>query len=225
MEGGFETCGITEIFGEFRTGKSQLCHQLCVTCQLPSEQGGANGKAIFIDTEGTFRPERCVAIAKRYGMDEDVVLDNILYARATNVEHQTQLLIMAAKQMCGGDYALLVIDSSTALYRSDFQGRGQLAERQQHLGGFLRNLIRMAYILGIAVVITNQMVSCPDSGPYSGPSVKPIGGNIMAHASTTRLYLKKRKGNTRVCMIYDSPCLPEDEVTFTINEYGIGDEE
>jgi DNA repair protein RAD51 len=144
LEGGLETGCITEIFGESRAGKSQFCHQLAVTCQLPIAQGGGEGKCLFIDTEGTFRPERLIAIAERYGLDGQEVLDNVAYARAYNSDHQTQLLMQAAAMMAESRYSLLVVDSATALYRTDYHGRGELAARQMHLGRFLRSLTRLA---------------------------------------------------------------------------------
>lgn len=128
-----ETGSITEIYGEFRTGKTQMCHTLCVTCQLPLDRGGGEGKALYIDTEGCFRPERLKAIAVRYGMDADDVLENVSFARAYNSEHQTELLVHACAMMSEARYALLVVDSATALYRTDYTGRGELAERQQKL--------------------------------------------------------------------------------------------
>ncbi|EKX42770.1 Rad51 recombinase recA, partial [Guillardia theta CCMP2712] len=237
LGGGFETGSITEMFGEFRTGKSslslctstlstlytQLCHQLCVTCQLPLESGGAEGKALYIDTEGTFRPDRLMAIAERYGLNGNDVLDNVAYARAYNSEHQTQLLMQAAAMMAESRYALVIVDSATALYRTDYVGRGELAARQQHLALFLRALQRIADEFGVAVVVTNQVVAQVDGMSFNPDPKKPIGGNIIAHASTTRLYLKKGKGEARVCKIYDSPNLPESEAQYAIREDGIGD--
>jgi len=223
LEGGFETGSITEIFGEFRTGKTQLCHQICVTCQLPLKEGGGEGKALYIDTEGTFRPERLLAIAERYGLNGDDVLDNIAYARAYNTDHQSQLLLQASAMMTESRFAVLVVDSATALYRTDFSGRGELSARQMHLARFLRTLMRLADEFGVAVVITNQVVAQVDGNAMMGDNKKPIGGNIMAHASTTRLYLRKGRGETRICKIYDSPCLPEAEAVFSINPDGIGD--
>ncbi|XP_047134745.1 DNA repair protein RAD51 homolog A [Hydra vulgaris] len=224
LQGGFETGSITEIFGEFRTGKTQLCHQLCVTCQLPVDCGGAEGKAMYVDTEGTFRPERCLAVAERYGLNGQEVLDNVAYARAYNSDHQTQLLIHASAMMSEARYALLIVDSATALYRTDYSGRGELSARQMHLARFLRTLLRLADEFGVAVVITNQVVAQVDGASmFQTDPKKPIGGNIMAHASTTRLSLRKGRGETRICKIYDSPCLPESEAMFTINPDGIGD--
>jgi len=224
LNGGFETGSITEIFGEFRTGKSQLCHQICVTCQLPLDQGGGEGKALFIDTEGTFRPERLLAMAERYGLNGEDVLDNIAYARAFNSDHQSQLLIQASAMMAESRFAVLVVDSATALYRTDYSGRGELSARQMHLARFMRTLQRLADEFGIAVVVTNQVVAQVDGGAmFNADPKKPIGGNIMAHASTTRLSLKKGRGETRICKIYDSPCLPESEASFSINANGIGD--
>jgi len=224
LEGGFETGSITEIFGEFRTGKTQLCHQICVTCQLPLDQGGGEGKALYIDTEGTFRPERLLAIAERYGLNGDDVLDNIAYARAYNSDHQSQLLLQASAMMSESRFAVLVIDSATALYRTDYSGRGELSARQMHLARFMRTLQRLADEFGVAVVVTNQVVAQVDGGAmFAADPKKPIGGNIMAHASTTRLSLRKGRAETRICKIYDSPCLPEAEATFAINPDGIGD--
>jgi len=224
LGGGFETGSITEMFGEFRTGKTQICHTLCVTCQLPKEKGGGEGKAMYIDTEGTFRPERLVDIAERFGLDGREVLENVAFARAHNSDQQNKLLLQAAALMAENRYALLVVDSATALYRTDFSGRGELSARQMHLGKFLRNLQRIADEFSVAVVITNQVMSQVDgSAMFVGDQKKPIGGNIMAHASTTRLYLRKGRAESRVCKIYDSPCLPESEATYAIGKGGIED--
>ncbi|ORZ31519.1 DNA repair protein RAD51-like protein 1-like protein [Catenaria anguillulae PL171] len=225
LGGGIETGAITELFGEFRTGKTQLCHTLAVTCQLPVEMGGGEGKCLYIDTEGTFRPERCLAVAERYDMDGAEVLENIAYARAFNSDHQTSLLIQASAMMAESRYALMIVDSSTALYRTDFSGRGELSARQMHLARFLRALLRLADEFGIAVVMTNQVVAQVDGGAamFQADPKKPIGGNIMAHASTTRLYLRKGRGETRICKVYDSPCLPEAEAMFAITAEGIAD--
>jgi len=223
LDGGIETGSITELFGEFRTGKTQLCHQLCVTCQLPFDQGGGEGKALYIDTEGTFRPERCLAIAERYDLNGEDVLDNIAYARAYNSDHQTKLLVQAAEMMSKSRFALLVVDSATALYRTDYSGRGELAERQMHLARFLRQLMRLADEFGVAVVITNQVVASVDGAMFQADPKKPIGGNIMAHASTTRLKFRKSKENERVVQVYDSPNLAEAEAPFLITPEGISD--
>ena len=209
LEGGVETGSITEVFGEFRTGKTQLCHTLCVTCQMAVTEGGAEGKAIYIDTEGTFRPNRLQAIAERFGMDPAVALENVAYARAHNSEHQMELLKMAAAIMSQDRYALVVVDSATALFRTDYMGRGELSERQMQMAQFLRQLTRLAEEFGVAVFITNQVVANPDGMSFAKDSTKPIGGNIIAHASTTRLRLRKGRGENRICTIFDSPTLPE----------------
>ncbi|XP_071453981.1 DNA repair protein RAD51 homolog 1 [Hetaerina americana] len=224
LYGGIETGSITELFGEFRTGKTQLCHTLAVTCQLPIDQNGGEGKCLYIDTEGTFRPERLLAVAERYKLCGTDVLDNVVYARAYNTDHQTQLLVLASAMMVESRYALLIVDSATALYRTDYAGRGELAARQMHLARFLRMLLRLADEFGVAILITNQVVAQVDGAAlFAADPKKPIGGNIIAHASTTRLYLRKGRGETRICKIYDSPCLPETEAMFAINADGIGD--
>lgn len=227
LHGGLETGSITEIFGEFRTGKTQLCHTIAVTCQLPVENGGGGGKCIYIDTEGTFRTERLIPIAERLGLNPDTVMENISYARAKNSDHQNNLLLHASAMMSENKYACLIVDSATALYRTDYNGRGELGARQIHLAKFLRALTNLAETYGVAVVITNQVVATVDgaSAMFNADPKKPIGGNIIAHASTTRLYLRKGRGNTRICKIYDSPCLPESEAVFAITESGIADPE
>ncbi|KAH9292047.1 hypothetical protein KI387_010074 [Taxus chinensis] len=224
LEGGIETGSITEIYGEFRCGKTQLCHTLCVTCQLPLDQGGGEGKALYIDAEGTFRPQRLLQIAERFGLNGADVLENVAYARAYNTDHQSRLLLEAASMMAETRFALMVVDSATALYRTDFVGRGELSARQMHLAKFLRSLQKMADEFGVAVVVTNQVVAQVDgSAMFAGPQVKPIGGNIIAHASTTRLAFRKGRGEERICKVISSPCLPEAEARFQISTEGVID--
>ncbi|KAI9629254.1 hypothetical protein KEM48_011102 [Puccinia striiformis f. sp. tritici PST-130] len=213
LGGGIDTQSITEFYGEFRTGKSQLCHHLAVSCQLPANMGGGEGN-------------RILAIAERYGMDGEEVLNNIAVARAYNSDHQSQLLREASRLMTLSRFAILIVDSATALYRTDYSGRGELADRQAHLAKFLRGCLGLAEQFGIAVVVTNQVMSSPDSGPGGGGLGKaPIGGNIMAHSSTTRLQFRKGRETTRIVKLIDSPCLPEGETKMSINQNGIGDPE
>lgn len=224
LEGGIETGSITEIYGEFRSGKSQICHTLCVTCQLPLDQGGGEGKALYIDAEGTFRPQRLLQIAEKYGLNGQDVLDNVAYARAYNTDHQTKLLVEAASMMADTRFALMIVDSATALYRTDYSGRGELAARQFHLAKFLRGCQKMADEFGIAVVITNQVVAQVDgSAMFNGPQHKPIGGNIIAHASTTRLSVRKGRAEERVVKVVASPCLAEQEARFQVTNEGVVD--
>jgi len=223
LEGGIETGSITEVFGEFRTGKTQLCHTLCATCQMSIDSGGAEGKAMYIDTEGSFRPERLKAIAERFGLDPNATLENVAIARAHNSEHQMELLKVAAAIMAQDRYALLVVDSATALFRTDYLGRGELSERQMQMGQFLRQLTRLAEEFGIAVFITNQVVANPDGMSFAKDATKPIGGNIIAHAATTRLRLRKGRGDNRIMTVYDSPTLPEADASFALSGSGVCD--
>ena len=223
LGGGFESDSITELFGEFRTGKTQICHTLCVTCQLPKSDGGGEGKAIYIDTEGTFRPEKLALIAERFGLDPKETIENVYYARAYNSDHQQRLLVQVCALMCEQKFSLLIVDSATALYRTDYTGRGELSNRQMSLAKFLRNLQKIADEHKIVVVITNQVVATVDGNAFGGNDKKPIGGHIMAHACQTRLYLKKGLKQNRICKIYDSPSLPEAEATYSITDRGIDD--
>ena len=222
LQGGIETGSITEIFGEFRTGKTQMLHQLAVVSQLPIDMGGGEGRVVWIDTESTFRPERIVSIAQRYGLNPKDAMNNIVVAQAQNTDLQLGYLEEAAALMASQRYAILIVDSATALYRTDYIGRGELAARQQHLALFLRRLQKLCDVFGIACVVTNQVVAAVD-GLGVGETKKPIGGHIMAHACTTRLHFKKLKNEIRSCKIYDSPCLPEGEAKFAISVKGIVD--
>ncbi|KAI9138068.1 RecA-like protein DMC1 [Paraphysoderma sedebokerense] len=238
LGGGIQSMSITEAFGEFRTGKTQLAHTLAVTCQLPVEMGGAcgkhsrffrpkhaNSKAAIIDTEGTFRPDRLVDIANRFGIDGAAVLENVLVARAYNSEHQFDLLTeLTARFAEEKTYRLLVIDSIMALFRVDYSGRGELADRQQKLNQFMARLMRIAEEFNVAVYITNMMSADPGAGlTFVADPKKPIGGHVLAHASTTRLSLRKGRGETRIAKIYDSPDVPEAECMYAISAGGIID--
>ncbi|KAF9282722.1 Meiotic recombination protein dmc1 [Linnemannia elongata] len=224
--GGIQTMAITEAFGEFRTGKTQIAHTLCVIAQLPLEMGGGNGKAAFIDTEGTFRHERIKSIAERFGVDAEAALENILVARAYNSEHQMDLITEVAARFAEerGIFRLLVIDSIIALFRTDFSGRGELSERQQKLNQMLSRLVKIAEEFNVAVYLTNQVQSDPGGGlTFVADPKKPVGGHIMAHASTTRLYLRKGRGEERIAKVYDSPDVPEAEAPYAIAAGGIVD--
>lgn len=222
--GGIETMSITEIFGENRTGKTQICHTVCVTGQLPQSINGGNGKICFIDTEGTFRPEKIGKVAERYGLSAEAVLENIIYARAYTHEHLNQLLSMAAAKMIEDHFSVLIVDSIMNLFRVDFSGRGELAERQQVLNRTLSRLIKIAEQFNIAIIYTNHVMSDPGGGlTFVANLSKPIGGHVLGHASTTRLSLRKGKGNQRICKVYDSPNCPEAECVFELSDGGIID--
>ncbi|MEX2704289.1 MAG: DNA repair and recombination protein RadA [Candidatus Freyrarchaeum guaymaensis] len=222
LGGGIETRGITEFFGEFRTGKTQICHQLSVTVQLPEEMGGLNGDVVYIDTEGTFRPERLMSIAARFELDPQEVLKRVIYARAYNSDHQLYLSQNIDDLIeKGRNIKLIVVDSMVGHFRSEYIGRGMLAERQQKLNKHLHTLLRLSELYNLAVVVTNQVMSKPDT--FFGDPTQPVGGHIVAHNCTTRVYLRKSKGNQRIARLVDSPYLPESEVLFLISENGIND--
>lgn len=222
LGGGIETRGITEFFGEFRTGKTQICHQLSVTVQLPEESGGLNGDAVYIDTEGTFRPERLVQIATRFELEPQEVLKRIVYARAYNSDHQLYLSQNIDEIIeKGRNIKVIVVDSIIGHFRSEYIGRGMLAERQQKLNKHLHSLLRLAELYNLAVVVANQVMAKPDA--FFGDPTSPVGGHIVAHNCTTRVYLRKSKGNQRIARLVDSPYLPESEVLFVIEESGVSD--
>lgn len=224
LGGGFESCSITELFGEFRCGKTQLCHAVSVIAQLPQALGGANGKVCYIDTENTFRPDRIQSIAAHYNIDANQVLDNIMYARCYTSDHLVQLLVHVAAKMAEEKFALLIIDSIMGPFRVDFSGRGELAERQQILSKVMSRLQKLSEEFNIPVIITNQVMADPAAAmSFAANPPKPVGGHILAHFSTTRLALRKGRAEQRIMKIYDSPCLPEGDAIYEICERGIQD--
>jgi DNA repair protein RadA len=221
---GIETKAITEAYGAFGSGKSQLGFTLAVRTQLPVEMGGANGKSVFVDTEGTFRPERIRQIANGLGLNPESVLKNIFVARAFNSDHQILLIDKVAEMIKNGEtIRLIVIDSLTAHFRAEFAGRGQLADRQQKLNKYLHNLMKIAEQCNIAVYVTNQVMANP--GMMFGDPTTAIGGNIVGHASTYRIYLRRGKKGSRVAKLIDSPNLPDNETIFFVAAKGVTDEE
>ncbi|SCV04333.1 LAMI_0H15280g1_1 [Lachancea mirantina] len=225
LGGGIMTMSITEVFGEFRCGKTQMSQTLCVTAQLPRDMGGADGKVAYIDTEGTFRPDRIKQIALQYDLDPDVCLENVSYARALNSEHQMELAEQLGNELSSGEYRLLIVDSIMANFRVDYCGRGELNERQQKLNQHLSRLNRIAEEYNIAVFMTNQVQSDPGASALfaSADGRKPVGGHVLAHASATRILLRKGRGDERVAKLQDSPDMPEKECVYVIGEKGITD--
>ncbi|MBU5574865.1 MAG: DNA repair and recombination protein RadA [Candidatus Aenigmatarchaeota archaeon] len=223
LGGGIETGAITEFHGAFGSSKSQIAHQLSVNVQLPKDKGGLEGACLFIDTEGTFRPERIKQMAEALNLDPNEVLKNIYVARAYNSDHQCLLVEKAGEIVKEKNIKLIVVDSVTALFRAEFTGRGELANRQQKLNKHLHSLQRLADVYNVAVYITNQVMARPDI--LFGDPTAPIGGHILGHFSTYRVYVRKSKGDTRIARIIDSPNLPEAECVFRVTSRGIEDVE
>jgi len=229
LGGGIETAAMTELYGEFRTGKTQIAHQLCVTCQLPKSEGGLREdgdsepvKVVYLDTEGTFRPERILNMASRFpSLDPQEVLKNILVGRCYNSDHQITLAEKVAKDAQSDNIKLLVVDSLISHFRAEYVGRGTLADRQQKLNQHIHTLLRIAEVNNLAVLATNQVHAKPDQ--FFGDPTAPVGGHVVAHAAQTRIMLRKSKGNRRIARIADSPLLPESEGIYQILEDGIFD--
>jgi DNA repair protein RadA len=220
LDGGLETQALTEVYGEFGSGKTQFCHTMCVTVQKPKEEGGLDGTVLYIDTENTFRPERIVSIAKAFGMDPEKALDKIIVARAYNSAHQQLILEEASQLIRENNVKLLVVDSAVGLFRSEYLGRGTLSVRQQRLNKFVHLLVRIAETYNCAALATNQVMASPDV--FFGDPTRPVGGNVVAHTSTYRIYFKK-SGKKRIARMVDSPHHPEQEVIFALGEAGVID--
>ncbi|MFH1787046.1 MAG: DNA repair and recombination protein RadA [archaeon] len=221
LAGGVETKSITESYGAYGSGKSQISMQLAVNVQLPVEQGGLDGKAVIIDSEGSFRPERVKQMAESLGLDSDTVLKNISIARAYTSDEQMMIAEKVYNMAKDGGIKLLVVDSLTALFRSEYTGRGMLAERQQKLNRHLSILHKIADDFNVVVYVTNQVHSKPDM--FFGDPTAPVGGHILGHAATFRLYLRKSKGSKRIARLVDAPHLPDGETVFSVSEKGVHD--
>lgn len=220
--GGIETQAITEVFGEYGSGKSQIAHELAVTIQLPIDKGGLDAECVYIDTENTFRPERIEQIANAFELDLEEVLKNIHIARAFNSHHQ---ILMAEKVneliQSGNNIRLVIVDSLTAHFRAEYVGRESLATRQQKLNQHLHTLQNIANTYNNAVFVTNQVQARPDA--FFGSPTKAIGGHVLGHAATYRIWLKKGLAGKRIARLVDSPHLPEGESVFKITTDGIVD--
>ena len=248
LGGGIETQSITEVYGEFGSGKSQVTHQMAVNVQLSKENGGLEGGCIFVDSEDTFRPERIDDMVR--GLDDEILademerreiegtpsdeealeelveafLDQIHVAKAFNSNHQI-LLAEKAKELAGEHeetewpIRIVCVDSLTAHFRAEYVGRGELAERQQKLNKHLHDLMRLGDLYNTAILVTNQVASNPDS--YFGDPTQAIGGNILGHASTFRIYLRKSKGDKRIVRLVDAPNLADGEAVMRVQNEGL----
>lgn len=221
LGGGLETQSITETYGEFGSGKSQLGHQLATNATRPTDEGGLGGDTVWIDTEQTFRPERVASMAEDLGLDVDKVLQKIHVARAFNSHHQMLLVEKAGELTKDFPVRLIVVDSLTAHFRAEYVGRGVLAERQQLLNKHIHELMRFGDIHNATIYVTNQVHAKPDA--FFGDPTRPIGGHVVGHSATFRIYLRKSKGGKRIARLVDSPNMPEAEAVFSISEVGIRD--
>ena len=225
LEGGLKTGATTEIYGEFGSGKTQFCYTMAVRVQLPIEQGGLDGKCVVIDTEGTFTASRLISIAKGVGLDPDTVLENVIIARAHNSVDQKNILMEIQNMILNeeeGDkkIKLLIIDSAIGLFRQDFSGRAQLSERQKYLDQFLTLSSNMANNHKLATIWTNQVMT--DPGTMFGDPTKPVGGTVLAHKSTYRVYFQK-SGAQRIAKMVDSSRSMQTECNFGVGDTGLID--
>ncbi|MFQ6051128.1 MAG: DNA repair and recombination protein RadA [Candidatus Hydrothermarchaeota archaeon] len=221
LGGGIETQAITELFGEFGSGKTQVAHQVAVTVQLPKEQGGLERGAIYVDTENTFRPERIQQMSEALGLDPAETLKNIHVARAYNSDHQMLLVEKAEDITKEEDVGVIIVDSLTSHFRAEYVGRGTLAPRQQKLNRHLHTLQKLADLYNLSVLVTNQVMARPDM--FFGDPTQAVGGHVVGHQATFRLYLRKSKGGKRIARLVDSPNMPEGECVFRIVEAGVRD--
>ena len=221
LGGGIETQAMTELIGDYGVGKTQLCMTLAVVAQLPPEQGGFGSNVIYMDTEGTFSPERVHQIASKRGLDGKKILDGVVVARAYTSDHQRFLIDCLFRKVPEEKAKLVIVDSIISHFRGEYIGREDLSMRQQVLNQYLHKLLRLAEAYNIAVVVTNQVQANPVV--FYGSPERPAGGHVMAHACTHRVHIKRGKGGTRVAKVIDSPYLPEAKASFIITAKGIED--
>lgn len=200
---------------------TQICFQLAVNATMPYDRGGLEGEVVMIDTENTFRPERIVQMATALDVDPTETLQKIHVARAFNSHHQMLLVEKAMELSQDKQIRLMIVDSLTAHFRAEYIGRGALAERQQALNKHMHDLLRFSDLNNAVIAVTNQVAAKPDA--FFGDPTRPIGGHIVGHTATFRLYLRKSKGGKRIARLIDSPNLPEAEAVITISGEGIRD--
>jgi len=200
---------------------TQICHQLAVNVQMPKDKGGLEAKAVYVDSEGTFRWERIEAMARGVGLDPDEVMENIYWIRAVNSHHQMAIVDELFDLVKREEIKLVVIDSVTSHFRAEFPGRENLATRQQLLNRHLHQLMRLSEVFDVAVVITNQVMARPDV--FYGDPTQAVGGHVLYHTPGVRIQLKKSRGNKRIARVVDAPHIPEGETVFVITEWGIRD--
>ncbi len=218
LGGGFETGGITECFGQYGSGKTQVAHALAVNIQAADP----TAIVVYIDTENTFRPERITQFAKGKGLDPEQALNNIKVAKAYNSDHQMLLAEKVEDLLKAGENVkLVIVDSLTAHFRAEFVGRGTLAERQQKINKHMHTLAKLADLYNLSVYVTNQVMAKPDQ--FFGDPTEAIGGNIVGHNSTFRVYLRRGKKGTRVAKLIDAPNMPDAECVFQVTEEGLID--
>ena len=220
LAGGIETQAVTEFYGEYGSGKTQICHTVCVASQLPVDKMGLGGAALYIDTESTFRPERVAQIAKSRELDVESILNNIHVAKIYNASHLELIVRAMGGMIQQNNIKLVIVDSIISLHRAEFLGRGSLSERQQKLNAIMHRLKRISEIYNVAVIITNQVQATPDT--FFGDPTKAAGGNVIGHASTYRIYLRKA-GQERKAIMIDSPMHPYGDTNFIVTERGVSD--
>jgi DNA repair protein RadA len=220
LKGGVESQAITELAGEFGSGKSQICHTLCVTAAANNNSRGPINSIIFIDTENTFRPERIHQIAEARGLDSEEIMKKVFVCKMINSAQLEALIRSLGRYIEEYKAKLVIVDSIISLHRAEYTGRETLAERQQRLNVILHKLIRLAEVYNIAVVLTNQVQVSPDNTFGVSDSLRAAGGNIMGHACTYRIFLRK-VGRDRMAIMVDSPHHAYSQVRFTISEKGV----
>ena len=211
LGGGVETGAVTEFVGPPGCGKTQLCHQLAVMVQLPPSRGGLGAPALYVDTEGTFRPERLALIADYRGLDPDKALEGVIYARAYSSDHQAMIIGKVGGVIEEYGVGLLVVDSLVGHFRSEMYGnwRRALAKLYRHVS----LLSRLAEDYGLAVVITNQVTEPP------GKRKREFGERLVV--ATHKIWLEKVGYSRFMARVLSSPCLPPREAMFRITEVGV----
>jgi DNA repair protein RadA len=223
LEGGVESQAITELAGEFGSGKSQICHALCVTAAAKAESSSSHiNSIIYIDTENTFRPERVHQIAETRDLDSEEIMKKVFVCKINNSVQLETLIRNLGKAIEEYRAKLVIVDSIISLHRAEYTGRETLADRQQRLNIMLHKLLRLAEKYNVAIVLTNQVQSSPDITFGGSNSLRASGGNIVGHACTYRIFLRKI-GQDRLAIMVDSPHHAYDQVKFTISEKGVED--
>jgi RecA/RadA recombinase len=184
MSGGLHTGVITLFYGGPASGKTHLCHTLCVV--LPSQC-----QALYIDTEGGFREDKIQSIAETRGLDWKQIRQNVQVAQPKNSREQEASLEEATCLFAKSDshIKLIILDSLMYHYRGDYPGRSGLAERAHRLNVCMFKLRNLARTQDVAILVTTQSTSNPRYAEVEDP--QPFGGKIISYTSTYIVHLKR----------------------------------
>lgn len=223
MQGGLTPGLITQIYAEGGLGKTQWAKTIATIATRPVEEGGLDTDVLYIDTEGTFRPNRVKQIAEARGFDVGKTLSRIHTWTARTTAEQILLVQDEIKKKSAelGGCKLVIIDSLMTRFRGEFTGRGKLGERQNLINKHMFDLLSFARANNAVILVTVPVSANPDA--FFGNMAMPTGGNIVKHNSAYVLNIRRAKQGKVVLRVEKAPDLPMTEVLGQVKDSGMSD--